>query len=319
MKAVNTPEEVLEESKRNGDKEFVALLHKKHSLDVKDLNEPNHTIQWCPGCGDFGILLALKKAIVKSEIDKEKIVIVSGIGCFGKLPHYLKTYGIETLHGRALPTATGVKLSNKDLCVVVLGGDGDGYGIGLGHFLHSMRRNIDLTYVVCNNETYGLTKGQTSPTSKKGFKTISTPQGSIETPVNPIPLSILGGSTFVARGFAGSIEQLSDIIAKGILHKGFSHIDVAQPCVSYNPKMSYQWYLKNSYSLEDDKNYNEKDKDLALKKAQESTQEKVALGVFYHNHTRETYLDDLPESHKLPLVEQEIEDIDIEKLLNKYE
>ena len=317
MKVVNTPERVLKDY-NNGDVEFVEDLKKKHPTSLPELNEPNHTIQWCPGCGDFGILLSIKKALVKLGIDPKDAVVVSGIGCSGKLPHYIKTYGIETIHGRALPVAEGLKFANKELHVIVVGGDGDGYGIGMGHFIHAMRRNINLTYVVHNNEIYGLTKGQTSPTSRKGTKSVSTPNGSIETPVNPISLALVSGATFVARGFAGDVEGLSDIIAKGIEHKGFSFIDVGQPCVSYNPKMSYQWYQERVYRIENIENYDSSNLIWALNKSFENEEEKIGVGIFFQK-LQETYIDMLPEDSDLPLVKQDIDRIDIEKLLDKFE
>lgn len=318
MKAVNTPEKTVEERKNNNDKEFVASLHRKHSLQVQDLAEPGHTIQWCPGCGDFGILLAIKKAIIDSNIDPDKTVIVSGIGCSGKLPHYIKLYGVETLHGRALPVATGVKLANKALHVIVVGGDGDGYGLGIGHLMHTMRRNVNLTYVVHNNEIYGLTKGQTSPTSVKGTKSVSTPNGAIETPVNPIALGLTGGATFVARSYAGDTQNLSKTISQGIQHRGFSLIDVGQPCVSYNPRMSYQWYQERVYTIEELKDYNPQDKTWAMIKALEDQEEKIPIGIFY-KEDRETYIDHLPEDDSASLVSQDISNIDVESLLDKYE
>lgn len=320
MKDVNTPEEVLKLSaKGNGDVEFVEKIHKEHNTTVVELNEPEHEIQWCPGCGDFGILMAIKQAIVKQKIDPKDVVVVSGIGCSGKLPHYIKTYGFETIHGRALPVATGVKLANKDLHVIVVGGDGDGYGIGMGHLMHTMRRNINVTYVVHNNEIYGLTKGQTSPTSVKGLKSVSTPNGAIETPVNPMALAITGGATFIAKGFAGDIPGLSDLIAKGMQHKGFSIIDVGQPCVSYNPRMSYQWFQERVYKIEETPGYNPADKVWAMTKALEEQEEKIPIGIYYQHNDRETYIDDLPEDNKECLVKQSIEDIDIENLLDNYE
>ncbi len=320
MKSVNTSEEtLLLSAKGNGDKEFVENIHKEHNTTVQELNEPDHEIQWCPGCGDFGILMAIKQAIVKQKIDPKDVVVVSGIGCSGKLPHYIKTYGFETIHGRALPVATGVKLANKDLHVIVVGGDGDGYGIGMGHLMHTMRRNINLTYVVHNNEIYGLTKGQTSPTSVKGLKSVSTPNGAIETPVNPMALAITGGATFIAKGFAGDIPGLSDLIVKGMQHKGFSIIDVGQPCVSYNPRMSFQWFQERIYKIEQSENYNPTNKVWAMTKAMEEQEEKIPVGIYYQHNDRETYIDDLPEDSKECLAKQSIEDIDIEKLLDNYE
>lgn len=318
MKLINTPEEVLKKQ-NNGDIEFVENMKKEHPTTLVELNEAGHTVQWCPGCGDFGILFAIKKAIVTLGIDPANVVVVSGIGCSSKLPHYIKTFGVESLHGRALPVATGVKLGNKDLHVIVVGGDGDGYGIGIGHLMHAMRRNINLTYIVHNNETYGLTKGQTSPTAAKGTKSVSTPNGSIETAVNPIALAITGGATYIARGFAGDIEGLSNLIAKGMMHSGFAIIDVAQPCVSYNPKMSYQWLQERAYKIETVDGYNPKDKTWAMAKALENKEEKIATGIFYHSDTdRTAYLDELPEDKKLPLAKQNIENIDIENLIDEY-
>ncbi len=320
MKIVNTSEETLKESINNGDIHFVDKLEKEHPTTIIELNEANHTVQWCPGCGNFGIIMSIKKAIIKLALDPKNVVVVSGIGCSSKLPHYIKTFGLETIHGRALPCASGVKLGNKDLHVIVVGGDGDGYGIGMGHLIHTMRRNINLTYIVHNNEIYGLTKGQTSPTSAKGLKTVSTPNGAIETPVNPMALAITGGATYIAKGFAGDIEGLSNLIAKGIEHKGFSIIDVCQPCVSYNPKMSYQWYQERVYKIEEEVNYDPKNKVWAMTKALEEQEAKIPIGVFYHSdNDRETYIDDLPEDKIDSLVKQDIENINIENLLDNFE
>lgn len=320
MKIVNTPEDVLKESseKQGEEKQVVDKQMCEYNVTLAELNEPSHTNQWCPGCGDFGILMALKKALVQLKLNPKDVVVVSGIGCSSKLPHYIKTYGLETIHGRALPVASGVKLANKDLTVIVVGGDGDGYGIGMGHWIHTMRRNLNITYIVHNNEIYGLTKGQTSPTSAKGLKSVSTPFGAIETPVNPMALAITGGATYIAKGFAGDIERLSNLIAEGIKHKGFSFIDVAQPCVSYNPKMSYQWYQQRVYKLEETQGYNPKDKVWAMAKALENQEEKIPTGIFYNNDDRETYIDDLPED-KEALVKHDISNVNVENLLDKYE
>ena len=319
MKQVNTPEEVLE-AKDNGDKEFNEKLQGEHATTLEELNESTHTVQWCPGCGDFGILLAIKKAIVNMKIDPKDVVVVSGIGCSSKLPHYIKTYGVETLHGRALPVATGVKLANKDLHVIVVGGDGDGYGIGMGHLMHTMRRNINLTYVVHNNEVYGLTKGQTSPTAPKGTKSVSTPNGAIETPVNPMALAITGGATFIAKGFAGDIPGLASLIEKGMSHKGFSIIDVGQPYVSYNPVMSYKWYQERVKDISKEEGYDPKSKTWAMVYALKEQEKEIPTGIYYHSDTdRETYIDDLPENAKESLVRQDISKINIDKLLNGYE
>ena len=197
---------------------------------------------WCPGCGDFGVLAALEKAIVDLQIQPYNVVTISGIGCSSNLPGYINTYGMHTLHGRALAVATGVKLANHDLTVVVTGGDGDGFGIGGNHFIHTMRRNVDLLYLAMDNQIYGLTTGQISPTSAIGMKTKSTPFGNLLNPVNPIALAMVGGATYIARGFSGNQKQLAELIKGGLEHRGFALIDVFSPCVTYNKDNTYQFF-----------------------------------------------------------------------------
>ncbi|MBI2999026.1 MAG: 2-oxoacid:ferredoxin oxidoreductase subunit beta [Deltaproteobacteria bacterium] len=206
---------------------------------------------WCPGCGDFGVLSALKQAIVELGLQPHEVVTVSGIGCSSNLPGYINAYGMHTLHGRALAVATGVQLANHELKIIATGGDGDGYGIGGNHFLHCIRRNVDLTYIVMDNQIYGLTTGQVSPTSTKGMKTKSTPYGSVENPINPIPLAIAGGATYVARGFTGQVKHLVHLIKGGIQHKGFALIDAFSPCVTYNHDNSHEFFKQRTRTLED--------------------------------------------------------------------
>src|SRR5213594_4376668 len=213
---------------------------------------------WCPGCGDFGVLKALKVASGKLGIKPKDLMIVSGIGCSSNLPGFIHAYGVHSLHGRAVAIATGIKLANHALNVVITGGDGDGYGIGLGHFVHAMRRNLDLTYVVMNNEIYGLTTGQASPTSEKDHKTKSTPEGVIENPINPLALALAAGATFVARGFSGDVKTLTDIMVRGIKHKGFALLDVMSPCVTYNKVNTYEWFRQRVYVV-DKEGHNPKD------------------------------------------------------------
>ena len=218
-------------------------------LTVKDFKgriDPD----WCPGCGDFGVLAALKQAIVELGLQPFEVMTVSGIGCSSNLPGYINAYGMHTLHGRALAVATGAQLANHTLKIIVTGGDGDGYGIGGNHFLHTMRRNVDLTYIVMDNQIYGLTTGQVSPTSIKGMKTKSTPFGSVENSINPIPLAIAGGATYVARGFTGQQKHLVELIKGGIQHKGFSLIDVFSPCVTYNHDNSHEFFKQRTRQLE---------------------------------------------------------------------
>ncbi len=219
-------------------------------LTVKDFKgkvDPD----WCPGCGDFGVLAALKQALVELELQPHEVMTISGIGCSSNLPGYINAYGMHTLHGRALAVATGAQLANHELKIIATGGDGDGYGIGGNHFIHTMRRNVDLTYLVMDNQIYGLTTGQVSPTSIKGMKTKSTPYGSVENPINPIPLAIAGGATYVARGFTGQQKHLVDLIKGGIRHRGFALIDVFSPCVTYNHDNSHEFFKQHTRKLED--------------------------------------------------------------------
>src|SRR5438093_654211 len=202
---------------------------------------------WCPGCGDFSVLAALQTALFELELQPNQACVISGIGCSSNLPGYINTYGMHTLHGRALAVATGVRLGNHELKVICTGGDGDGFGIGGNHFVHTMRRNVDLTYIVMDNQIYGLTTGQCSPTSVKGMKTKSTPHGSVENPINPIPMAIVGGATYVARGFSGKQKHLVELLKGAILHKGFSLVDVFSPCVTYNKDNTYQWFNPRGY------------------------------------------------------------------------
>lgn len=247
---------------------------------------------WCPGCGDFGVLAALQRALANLGYDNNEVTVVSGIGCSGKLSGYIKSYSYHSLHGRALPPAQAMKLANKGQKVIVVGGDGDGYGIGAGHFLHAMRRNLDITYVVMNNEIYGLTTGQTSPTSLIGHKTKSTPFGNIEQPVNPVGVALMAGATYVARGFSGDAKGLSTLIQKGIEHKGFAFIDVQSPCVTYNKLNTYDWFRERVYNLQD-VGHDTGDFGKAVERAVEwptlGPEDKVPIGVFYQNTTRPTY------------------------------
>jgi 2-oxoglutarate ferredoxin oxidoreductase subunit beta len=206
---------------------------------------------WCPGCGDFGVLAALKQAIVELGLQPHHVMTISGIGCSSNLPGYINTYGMHTLHGRAVAVATGAQLANHELKIVVTGGDGDGYGIGGNHFVHAMRRNVDLTYLVMNNQIYGLTTGQLSPTSIKGMRTKSTPFGSVENPINPIPLALAAGATYVARGFTGQQKHLVELIKGGLQHRGFALVDIFSPCVTYNHDNNYDFFKQRTRKLED--------------------------------------------------------------------
>ena len=205
---------------------------------------------WCPGCGDFGVLAALQRALAELNIEPHDVALIAGIGCSGKIGNYVNSYNLHVTHGRALPAAMGVKLANRHLTVVAAGGDGDGYGIGMGHFAHAIRRNIDVTYVVMDNQVYGLTKGQTSPTSDYGFKTkVSLPN--IEEPTRPCLSAVSLGATYVAEGFSSDVKQLVELIKGGIKHPGFALVNVFSPCVTYNAFNTYDWFRENLVNLDD--------------------------------------------------------------------
>jgi 2-oxoglutarate/2-oxoacid ferredoxin oxidoreductase subunit beta len=267
---------------------------------------------WCPGCGDYGVLNSLQKACADLNMDPKDIMVVSGIGCSSNLPGFFNSYGMHTLHGRGLAVANGVKLGNKDLTVIATGGDGDGYGIGVGHFIHSIRRNVDLTYIVMDNQIYGLTTGQTSPTTELDVKTKSTPAGNLEQPLNPIALALAGGCSFVARGFSGEPTQLAELYKKAITHKGFALIDVFSPCVTYNKQNTYPWFKERVYKLEDE-NHDTTNFEAAMKRAQEWGT-RIPIGVFYAKE-RPVYEDGDIAQQQGALAKQTIKPLDQDILL----
>ena len=235
---------------------------------------------WCPGCGDFGVLNSLQRAAAELGLRPHEIVTVSGIGCSSNLPGYINTYGAHTLHGRSLAFATGVKMANHELTVIATGGDGDGYGIGGNHFTHTARRNVDLTYVVMNNQIYGLTTGQVSPTSRVGQKTKSTPFGSVEYPINPITSAIMNGATYVARGYSGDVRHLTELIKGGIEHQGFALVDIFSPCVTFNLDNTHNFFKERIKKLEDE-GHDATDWAAACEKAMVWGDE-IYIGKFYH-------------------------------------
>jgi len=268
---------------------------------------------WCPGCGDFTILSSLKNALAKLNLDPKDTVIVSGIGCGSKTPHYINVYGFEGLHGRTLPVAQAIRLANSKLKVIIVAGDGDSYGIGGNHLIHAMRRNVDVTMIVQNNSVYGLTKGQTSPTSQKGFKSSSTPSGVLELPINPIALGLGADCSFLARSWNLDINHLKDMIVAGVKHKGFALIDVFQNCPIWNKVNDISWYREHLYSL--DKKHDPSDKDEAWKLAQEFG-DKIPIGLFYKKE-RPTYEEGIPQIAKETLVEKDITKMDVSDFLKK--
>jgi 2-oxoglutarate ferredoxin oxidoreductase subunit beta len=241
---------------------------------------------WCPGCGDFGVLNALQRACFELGLMPHQLLVVSGIGCSSNLPGYMNAYGMHTLHGRSLPVATGAKLANHELTVIATGGDGDGYGIGGNHLMHTARRNIDLTYIVMDNQIYGLTTGQISPTSRFDMKTKSTPQGSVEWPINPLTSAIMNGASYVARGFSGDPKHLTELIKAGIQHEGFALIDVFSPCVTFNLDNDYPFFKERVTKLEDE-GHDPSDWKSACEKAMEWG-ETIYTGLFFRSTDRPT-------------------------------
>ncbi len=281
---------------------------------------------WCPGCGDFGILNSVQQALAEMQIPPEQVLLFSGVGCFAKTPHFVRTYGCHTLHGRSLPFAVGAKLAHPELTVISLGGDGDGYGIGAGHFVNTGRRNVDLLYLVFDNGVYGLTKGQASPTLKQGVQTKSLPMPNINDAINPLAVALAAGYTFIARGYAYDGKGLRQLIQEGIRHRGLALLDVLQPCPTYNTINTKEWYeglevdeatgVKKQvnpriYRLEEsgydpvvhdpnDAAEIDRKKLQAFQKAQECD-DKIPVGVFYRIEIP-TYEDRLRE--RLPVLEQ---------------
>lgn len=278
------------------------------ALKLADYKTDVHN-DWCPGCGDFGIVNAIQMALMDMQIPRHKAAIFSGIGCSGKAAHFIHTYGIHTLHGRVLPFAQGAKLCNPDLEVLAVGGDGDGLGIGAGHFVSAGRRNVDMVYIIFNNGVYGLTKGQAAPTLKLGMKTKSLAQPNVNNSVNPIPLALVSGFTFIARGYSYDVRHLKELIRRAIEHKGLAYIDVLQPCPTYNDINTREWYqgldnidaetqrqMPRTYKLEetgyDGTVHKEDQVDIKVGQVIQKSNEwgnRIPLGVFYQNDHIPTY------------------------------
>ena len=273
---------------------------------------------WCPGCGDFGILASIKQALAGLDLYPHDVMLVSGIGCGSKLPQYMTANAYDSLHGRALPVAQGVKLANHALKVIAVTGDGDGYGIGMGHFMHAMRRNPDITHIVENNQVYGLTKGQYSPTSEKGYVSTFSPEGAIEYAVNPLMLAVAGGATFIARGFASDPKHLSWLIQEAVTHRGYALVDVLQPCVTYNKVNTNQWYKDRVYKVQDEEGYDPSSREAAFAKAQEWG-DRIPTGIIYRTE-RPSYEDEVSVLKNGPLVLQPLDgrQPDYEALKNEF-
>lgn len=272
--------------------------------DFRNNVKPN----WCPGCGDFSVQAAIQKAAANVGLEPEEVAIITGIGCSGRLSGYVNSYGVHSIHGRALPLAQGVKMANKDLTVIASGGDGDGYAIGMGHTIHALRRNMNLTYIVMDNQIYGLTKGQTSPSSAVGFVTKTTPKGNIEQNVAPLELALSSGATFVAQGFSNDIKGLTKMIEDAIQHDGFSFVNVFSPCVTYNKINTYDWFKAHLTSIEEIEGYDVSNKQQAIQTVIEH--ESLLKGIVYQDTVTPSYesqsegLSDQPLAHQNLKLEQ---------------
>lgn len=273
-------------------------------------------ISWCPGCGNFSILTTLKQSLVDLELSPQEVVIVSGIGQAAKLPHYVETNFCNGLHGRALPPATAIKAANPNLTVIVTSGDGDMYGEGGNHFIHAIRRNPDITSIIHNNMVYGLTKGQSSPTSPKGFQTPDHLDGVKNEPLNPLALAISLNASFVARCFAGDIPQTGAIIKKAIQHKGYAIVDIFQPCVTFNQVNTFRWFKENTYYLED--THDSKNRVAAFQRALET--ERLPLGIFFEETGRPTFEENtgVHQNGGLPLFKHKIDKERLQGLIDQY-
>lgn len=268
--------------------------------DFRNNVKPN----WCPGCGDFSVQAAIQKAAANVGLEPEEVAIITGIGCSGRLSGYINSYGVHGIHGRALPLAQGVKMANKDLTVIASGGDGDGYAIGMGHTIHALRRNMNMTYIVMDNQIYGLTKGQTSPSSAVGFVTKSTPKGNIEKNVAPLELALSSDATFVAQGFSSDIKALTKLIEDAINHDGFSFVNVFSPCVTYNKVNTYDWFKEHLTSLEDIVGYDTSDKQLAMKTVLDH--ESLVKGIVYQDTETPSYESQIEELNESALSKRDI-------------
>ncbi|MGE7023489.1 2-oxoacid:ferredoxin oxidoreductase subunit beta [Solibacillus cecembensis] len=268
--------------------------------DFRNSVKPN----WCPGCGDFSVQAAIQRAAANVGCEPNELAVISGIGCSGRISGYINSYGFHGIHGRALPIAQGLKMANKDLKVIASGGDGDGFAIGMGHTIHAIRRNIDITYVVMDNQIYGLTKGQTSPRSAAGFITKSTPGGAIEPSLKPLEVALTSGATFVAQSFSTDIKELTAIIEAGLNHKGFSFINVFSPCVTYNKVNTYEWFKENLTKLSDVEDYDYTNREMAMQTVMKN--EGLVTGIIYHDQETTSYQDKIKGYSELPLTDIDI-------------
>ena len=284
-------------------------------LTINDYNN-NLKPAWCPGCGDFAILNSVKKALAELGKAPRELALVSGIGQASKLPHYLKCNMFDGLHGRLLPVAQGVKIANKALTVIAVGGDGDNYGEGGNHFIHAIRRNVNITLLVHNNQVYGLTKGQASPTSDAGMVTKVQTYGVFLNPFNPLAVAVALDCGFVARSFAGDMEHLSATIKEAVTYDGFALVDILQPCISFNKINTFKWYRERVYNVNKDSNYNSSDRLKAFEKSLEWG-DRIPIGIIYQK-AKTSYEQAFPILKNEPLVKQQFDIEKIDRLLEEF-
>lgn len=282
--------------------------------DFRNNVKPN----WCPGCGDFSVQAAIQRAAANVGLEPESLAVISGIGCSGRISGYINSYGVHSIHGRALPLAQGLKMANRDLTVIAAGGDGDGFAIGTGHTVHAIRRNLNITYIVMDNHIYGLTKGQTSPRSDAGFKTKSTPKGSIEPPLSAMEMALTAGATFVAQSFSTDLKEMTQLIEAGIKHEGFSLINVFSPCVTYNKVNTYDWYKENLTKLSSIEGYDSSNRVKAMQTLMEH--DGLVTGLIYQDTERKSYQDLLTGYSENPLTDADLklEEDYFKKLVSEF-
>lgn len=283
--------------------------------NILNLKTPN-ACNWCPGCGNFGIWTAFKAAAEKENWSNDNTAIVAGIGCHGHINNFIELTSFEGLHGRAIPVASGIKMANNALNVIVFTGDGDCLSEGGNHFIHAARRNQDLTLILHDNAVYGLTTGQTSPRSPHGYKSKSTPAGNLDEPINPLSAALAAGATFVARAYSGDIPRLTELMIKASKHKGFAVLQVLQPCVSFNKVYTHIFFQENTYHL--DKKHDTTSKEAAFAKLQEWGEKQIPVGIFYENTTQPSYEEQLPQIKTAPLVSAGAQKRNISELLESY-
>ncbi len=289
--------------------------HQHHFISKASLASP-YFPTWCPGCGNFGVWTALKNALVELNLPEEDVVIVYGVGCSGNMADFNRVYGFHSLHGRAIANATAIKMTNHKLKVIVVAGDGDTYGEGLNHFISACRGNHDITILVHDNQIYGLTTGQTSPTTEHGEKTKSTPSGAPEQPINPLGMALTADATFLARGFSGEIKYLTNLIKAAIQHEGISLVDMFQPCFTFNHHNTYAYFKERVYHLED-QGHNPQDKFAAYQKTHET--DKLPIGIFYQEEGRVPMHQTFPCATNGPLVKQSIASINLKPIFDRMQ